>query len=541
MSSSQPIQQVLSAPRDLVPSRDSGRRASGTSDFTEILRRDRAEQETTTRRSDTTARRGAEDRTERPAPAANTDDPAHRPTEANDRTDRGRSGPADENNQASPSQPRDRAEPVSRPEDAETPAKSETTRIGAVDAETIVTTGTGAVAAAGAETPETTGAEALETLGLNAGETADAETAPPTVDGEAVLPRAAEAEIGVGAETVVAAIPPAPAPTPIPTQGMAPAEGATIVTMPTPETAAKPAEAANPIPAKARPAAIAAPAGATGEANRAAIAGNAASPGGAIALQASPGNARKPAVDGAPRGDADTAATARIARIDAPQADPDAAAHRISDPVKPVQLGPRPGYAPAFSENLRQAMAGTATVGNTGTADPMLDTTALGAMPRGTLTFGDIRLSPINSPAANPSLSAPAIAAEIVRAANNGRTRFEIRLDPPELGRIDVKLDIADDGQVRTHLIVEKSETLDLLQRDGRSLERALQQAGLKSEDGSLQFSLRDGEAEARDPSGENLNAEGGNEAAADDPTESAPVAAAARNMIAYQGLDLVV
>ena len=77
------------------------------------------------------------------------------------------------------------------------------------------------------------------------------------------------------------------------------------------------------------------------------------------------------------------------------------------------------------------------------------------------------------------------------RAGQAGKKRFEIRLDPPELGRIDVRLEIDSDGQVKSRLIVERSETLDMLRRDAPQLERALQQAGLKTSDNALEFSLR--------------------------------------------------
>ena len=43
-----------------------------------------------------------------------------------------------------------------------------------------------------------------------------------------------------------------------------------------------------------------------------------------------------------------------------------------------------------------------------------------------------------------------------------------------------------------TRLIADRSDTLDLLRRDASGLERALQDAGLKTADNSLQFSLRD-------------------------------------------------
>jgi flagellar hook-length control protein FliK len=83
------------------------------------------------------------------------------------------------------------------------------------------------------------------------------------------------------------------------------------------------------------------------------------------------------------------------------------------------------------------------------------------------------------------------LAVEIATRANKGERRFDIRLDPPELGRIDVRLEIDSKGNTSTKLIVERSETLDMLQRDARGLEKALQNAGLKLDAGGMQFSLQ--------------------------------------------------
>jgi flagellar hook-length control protein FliK len=83
------------------------------------------------------------------------------------------------------------------------------------------------------------------------------------------------------------------------------------------------------------------------------------------------------------------------------------------------------------------------------------------------------------------------LAVEIVAQTHAGKQRFEIRLDPPELGRIDVRLDVDRHGHVTSRLVVERAETLDLLKRDAAELQRALQQAGLKTSDNALQFSLR--------------------------------------------------
>jgi len=84
------------------------------------------------------------------------------------------------------------------------------------------------------------------------------------------------------------------------------------------------------------------------------------------------------------------------------------------------------------------------------------------------------------------------LALQIAVTAQSGRSRFEIRLDPAELGRIDVRIDVDRHGQLTSHLTVEKPETLAMLRQDAPQLQRALDNAGFKTGDGGLQFSLRD-------------------------------------------------
>lgn len=103
--------------------------------------------------------------------------------------------------------------------------------------------------------------------------------------------------------------------------------------------------------------------------------------------------------------------------------------------------------------------------------------------------------------AAGPTASAQAasipvpvngLAVDIATRAAAGNTSFQIRLDPAELGRIDVRLDVDKHGRVTSHLTVDQPATLDMLRRDAPQLQRALEDAGLKTGDGGLQFSLRD-------------------------------------------------
>jgi flagellar hook-length control protein FliK len=136
-------------------------------------------------------------------------------------------------------------------------------------------------------------------------------------------------------------------------------------------------------------------------------------------------------------------------------------------------------------------------------ARPGPDGAQLSALHATTERFGNLAAQAAQ-PAGATAASATAVpitglAVEIAAHAQAGRNRFEIRLDPPELGRIDVRLDVDRSGQVTSRLVVEKAETLDLLRRDSAELERALQQAGLKTADNSMQFTLRDQSFAGRD------------------------------------------
>lgn len=112
----------------------------------------------------------------------------------------------------------------------------------------------------------------------------------------------------------------------------------------------------------------------------------------------------------------------------------------------------------------------------------------------------------VNLPPA-PAVTIAALPVEIATRALDGSNRFEIRLDPAELSRIDVRLDIDGGGNVTSRLIVDRADTLDLLRRDAHQLERALQDAGLKTSDNGLQFSLRDQGFAGRDGQGQSSSA----------------------------------
>lgn len=85
-----------------------------------------------------------------------------------------------------------------------------------------------------------------------------------------------------------------------------------------------------------------------------------------------------------------------------------------------------------------------------------------------------------------------AVAETVASHVHAGTSRFAIRLDPAELGTIDVRVEVKSTGEVRAHLVVERADTLDMMLRDQKSLERSLAQSGLDVGSSGLQFSLKD-------------------------------------------------
>ena len=125
-----------------------------------------------------------------------------------------------------------------------------------------------------------------------------------------------------------------------------------------------------------------------------------------------------------------------------------------------------------------------------------------------------LRAAPPPPPPPNPA--AFQVAIHVARALDDGLERINIRLHPANLGRVEVKLEVTQDGRVTATVIADKADTLDMLQRDSRALERALQEAGLHTDSESLNFGLRD--KPGHDESGEgDQHADGQNDDGLDD------------------------
>ena len=65
-----------------------------------------------------------------------------------------------------------------------------------------------------------------------------------------------------------------------------------------------------------------------------------------------------------------------------------------------------------------------------------------------------------------------------------------LRLDPPELGQMQIRIERPQEAPARVEITVEKPETLTLLLRDQPQLQRALDQAGVPPDGRSVTFHM---------------------------------------------------
>ena len=192
------------------------------------------------------------------------------------------------------------------------------------------------------------------------------------------------------------------------------------------------------------------------------------------------------------------------------QADTDAAAGNAKVAAKPVtpvrgdgkpaDTDDKPAAAPASGDHGKldaqlaaNAAAPTVTAKPDGDATQQLTMNAP-AQPAAPSAATDAA-APAQPLAQTPLPQAVPLAGVAIEIAGNaaaGKNHFDIRLDPPELGRIEVRLDVGRDGSITSHVIADRKDTLDLLQRDASGLQRAFEDAGLKTSDNGMQFSLRD-------------------------------------------------
>lgn len=84
------------------------------------------------------------------------------------------------------------------------------------------------------------------------------------------------------------------------------------------------------------------------------------------------------------------------------------------------------------------------------------------------------------------------IKVNITKSAVQGIDKIQIQLKPEDLGNIEVKLQIGKDGKLQAHIISSRPETMEALQKEMGNLEKAFNDAGFQTDEGSLSFSFRE-------------------------------------------------
>lgn len=80
---------------------------------------------------------------------------------------------------------------------------------------------------------------------------------------------------------------------------------------------------------------------------------------------------------------------------------------------------------------------------------------------------------------------------KIREARDKGETSFRLKLQPVELGRVDVEMHLSKNGSVRLSFFVEKTETLNLLEESIQQLNDSLKNEGFQMGQGAYHFNQR--------------------------------------------------
>lgn len=153
-------------------------------------------------------------------------------------------------------------------------------------------------------------------------------------------------------------------------------------------------------------------------------------------------------------------------------------------PAKPVRT------APSVSLNdAATGLPGAAAPAQTNAAVSRAETGAVREVQKTDPGAARVRRpqAPVRPQAA---MQTPDFARLIAHRLKDGKTHFELRLDPPDLGRVEARLTIADDGKAALALKFDNQAALDHFARDGEALRQALLTAGFDLGGQSLSFTL---------------------------------------------------
>lgn len=235
-------------------------------------------------------------------------------------------------------------------------------------------------------------------------------------------------------------------------------------------------------------------------------------------------------------------------RAPSPTGDPTIGTARPAS-ANPATQGPELPVTSA--DTVREAVAGAAAAADAGKRQLPANGTGSDSLPvSATSGAHAVRADavPASPPPARGEAPAPQarnageVSLILARAAADGQRQITIRLHPAELGKVEVRLDFGHDGALKAAIRADTPEALDLLQRDVRLLERALNDAGFRQGQTNLDFSLGQEarqQAQGHAPAGAGRpdNPEAGEQAILD----AAMIAGLAERRTSAGGIDIVI
>lgn len=157
-----------------------------------------------------------------------------------------------------------------------------------------------------------------------------------------------------------------------------------------------------------------------------------------------------------------------------------------------------PALGTTFADQLRSASGDAAPGGSLPAGTPHLPAT--GALREATpVQHAGVVPSASHEPTtipARPGQIGNRVGIEIARRVSAGGDELLIRLDPAEMGRVEVRMSFDERGSLRAIVAADSPAALDMLRRESAELGRALNDAGIRSDAQSFRFDSRSGDSQ---------------------------------------------
>ena len=176
------------------------------------------------------------------------------------------------------------------------------------------------------------------------------------------------------------------------------------------------------------------------------------------------------------------------------------------DAATPTLAAAQPALGtPARQVDVSASLARTSPAGDTPATDEAGDILAkpAGGDPQSLLSAGAPTSVPAEAPEAPPapvratSETLAALSAQMARRLDDGTTRFTLELNPGDLGRVDVRMEIDAAGGIRAAFTFEHAHSASELSRRSDELQKSLESAGFNLS-GGLSFDVAGDRSQGR-------------------------------------------